>query len=101
MHPCPQTLGVPPPPQVCGETHAPQLRLCPHPSLIVPQLAPTCAHVVAAHCTPHTFGVPPPPHVDGAMHAPHWSTLPQPSLMDPQLAPACAQVVAMQPPSPH
>ena len=43
----PQTLGVPLPPQVCGNTHAgPHATVPPHPSATVPQLSPA-GHVVA------------------------------------------------------
>jgi hypothetical protein len=36
----PQTLAVPPPPQVCGDVQVPQVSVPPQPSLIVPQFLP-------------------------------------------------------------
>jgi hypothetical protein len=36
----PQTFGVPPPPQVLGDVHAPQFTVPPQPSGTVPQLSP-------------------------------------------------------------
>jgi hypothetical protein len=42
-------LGVPPPPQVWGAVHVPQVSVPPHPSAIVPQFAPFAAHVVGVH----------------------------------------------------
>jgi len=50
----PQTFGVPPP-QVCGRVHVPQLRLPPQPSAIIPQFAPTAAHVVGVQHVPKNF----------------------------------------------
>ena len=41
----PQTLAVPPPPQVCGAAQVPHWRTLPQPSPTGPQLAPSCAHV--------------------------------------------------------
>ena len=43
----PQTLGVPPPPQVSGAVQLPQSRVPPQPLGTEPQLAPTALHVVA------------------------------------------------------
>src|SRR5262249_34343916 len=43
----PQTLGVPPPPQDSLPMQVPQSRRPPQPSLMGPQFAPCCAHVVA------------------------------------------------------
>src|SRR5438128_12362160 len=51
----PQTFGVPPPPQVCGRVHVPQLRVPPQPSAIIPQFAPTAAHVVGVKHVPKNF----------------------------------------------
>ncbi len=51
----PQTYGVPPPPQVCGRVHVPQLRVPPQPSAIIPQFAPTAAHVVGVQHVPKDF----------------------------------------------
>ena len=36
----PHTLAVPPPPQVCGDVHEPQVSVPPQPSLIEPQFFP-------------------------------------------------------------
>jgi hypothetical protein len=41
----PQTLGVPPPPQLWGGVQAPHWRMPPQPSLTGPQLAPSVAQV--------------------------------------------------------
>src|SRR5580693_8630987 len=41
----PQTLGVPPPPQVWGAVHVPQSSMSPQPSGIWPQVAPCCSQV--------------------------------------------------------
>jgi hypothetical protein len=65
---------MPPPPQVCGAVHVPQLTVRATPQLSVPasmpQLAPprraqNCVLVSAVQ--PHTFGMLPPPHVVGAI----------------------------------
>ena len=45
----PQTFAVPPPPQVCGALHEPQLIVPPHPSETVPQFAPSRVHVFGVH----------------------------------------------------
>ncbi len=79
----PHTLGVPPPPHVCGEEHDPQMTMPPQPSGIIPQLS-GAGHVVSG-VQPHTLGVPPPPHVWGAVHGgPQVTMPPQPSGMVPQ-----------------
>ena len=54
----PQTFGVPPPPQVCGRVHAPQSRVPPQPSAIIPQFAPSAAHVVGEQHVPNDFLLP-------------------------------------------
>ncbi len=82
----PQTLGVPPPPQVWGGLHVPQLRVLPQPSPAVPQLKPSPWHVAGVHPPkPQTLGVPPPPHVSGDAQVPQLSVPPQPSAAVPQL----------------
>ena len=52
----PQTLGVPPPPQIAGGVQVPQLSMPPQPSPIGPQLRPSAVHDVrgthAAEQTP-------------------------------------------------
>src|SRR5262249_44979778 len=48
----PQTLAVPPPPQVWGEVQEPQLRVPPQPSLIEPQFLPWAEHVVGVQVEP-------------------------------------------------
>src|SRR4030095_659473 len=97
--PFPQTVGpqpcaLPPPPQVCGRVHVPQSRVPPQPSAIIPQFAPTAAHVVGEQ--PQTFGVPPPPQVCGRAHVPQSRVPPQPSAIIPQFAPSAAHVVGVQ-----
>jgi hypothetical protein len=81
----PQTFAVPPPPQVAGSAHEPQLSVAPHPSASMPQFLPCAAHVVGVH--PHTFAGPAPPHVWGGVQEPHPSVAPHPSEIEPQLAP--------------
>jgi hypothetical protein len=51
----PQTFGVPLPPQVSGRVHVPQSRVPPQPSAIIPQFAPTAAHVVGVQHVPNDF----------------------------------------------
>jgi hypothetical protein len=85
----PQTLAVPPPPQVwlAGQV-LPQLSIRPHPSGIMPQSLCWAAQVVGVQ--PQTLGVPAPPQVWGGVHIPalpQVSVLPQPSGMVPQFLP--------------
>src|SRR5262249_57471717 len=44
----PQTLAIPPPPQLCGAVQLPQVNVCPQPSEIVPQFLPSDAQVTDA-----------------------------------------------------
>ncbi len=69
----PQTLGVPPPPQVVPAAQVPHSRSPPQPSLTGPQLAPAIAHVrgVQPDMPPQRLGMPPPPQVSGAAQVPH------------------------------
>jgi hypothetical protein len=60
----------------------PQSSTPPHPSPIIPQLAPSESQVCAAQ--PHLFMTPLPPHVWGAVQLPQWSIPPQPSGASPQ-----------------
>jgi hypothetical protein len=72
----------------------------PQPSVCMPQLAPSKAHVTGVHAgAPHTFGDPPPPQVVLAGQAPQSMMFPQPSLRGPQLAPTPAQVCGRQTPA--
>jgi hypothetical protein len=72
----PHTFAVPPPAQLCGNVHVPQIavRAAPQLSLAVtlPQFllwrVQNAVSVSAAQ--PHTFAAPPPPHVWGAAHVP-------------------------------
>lgn len=48
----PQTFGVPPPPQVCGDLQLPQLSVPPQPLEIVPQFLPWTAQVVGVQQVP-------------------------------------------------
>src|ERR1700733_7779710 len=93
----PQTLACPPPPQVCGDVHVPQLNVPPHPSPAGPQLKASPAHVFGTHALPspcqHTLDTQPPPHISGAVHVPHCSAPPHPSPAGPQLIP-CAEHVS-------
>jgi hypothetical protein len=94
-------LAVPPPPQVAGEVHVPQLSVPPQPSLMDPQLSPCAAHVVGVHVPPpHTLAVPPPPQVAGEVQVPQLSVPPQPSATDPQFLPSAEHVVGVQLPQP-
>src|SRR5689334_16997280 len=69
--PPPQTLAVPPPPQVWGDVHEPQVNMPPQLSEICPQLAPCAAHVVGVQVPmPQTLAVPPPPQVCPPLHEP-------------------------------
>jgi hypothetical protein len=88
-------LGLPPPPQVFGEVHVPQLAMMPpQPSATAPQLAPSVAQVFGTHGggVQHTLGVPPPPQIEPDAQLPQLITPPQPSPTEPQLAPRPAQV---------
>jgi hypothetical protein len=65
----PHTFAAPPPAQVCGAVHTPQLAVRDAPQLslevTLPQFLPSPAQNAAVLCAvqPHTFPVPPPPHV--------------------------------------
>jgi hypothetical protein len=94
----PQTLGVPPPPHVCGAVQVPQFTVPPQPFGTVPQLSPA-GHVVRG-VQPQTPGVPPPPQVCGAVQMPQEP--PQPS--GPQFLPVHSGVqphTFATPPPPH
>ena len=77
----PQTLEVPPPPQVAGEVHVPHeatVRDVPQLSVAVrlPQFLPSreqnAASVSGVHDEPQTLAVPAPPQVRPAeVHVPH------------------------------
>jgi hypothetical protein len=97
----PQTLGVPPPPQLC-----PVALHCVVPqSTIRPQLSATIPHLplqVAAADTevqPHMLGTPPPLHVAGAVQLfpPHEIVPPQLSGMLPQVLPLGQAASLVQP----
>jgi hypothetical protein len=45
----PQTLELPPAPQLCGETHVPQSSALPQPSGTLPQFFPSAAQVEGLH----------------------------------------------------
>jgi hypothetical protein len=102
MHP--HTLAAPPPPQVCGALHEPQVIMPPQPSGAVPQFWPEGQAVAVWHL--HTFDT----QAFGApqVAGPQTIMLPQPSEMLPQLAPVGqALTVGVQPhtlgvpPPPH
>ena len=102
----PHTLGVPPPPHVCGAVHDPQSYEPPQPSLAMPQLMPPhavdcgiCVHDGPLSTmppsgrrsdAPHVFGSPPPPQVvpvGQAAPPPQLTRPPQPSATAPQFCP--------------
>jgi len=107
----PQTLGIPPPPQVSGAVHVPQLSELPQPSPWVPQFTASSAHVFGTQldATPHLLGAPPPPHVPASPQLPQLSWPPQPSPAGPQSNPSSAHVFGTHgephwlgfPPPPH
>lgn len=89
----PQTLEVPPPPQVRPPVQSPQCWVFPQPMLRSPQFLPWAAHVVGTQ-TPHTFDVPAPPQVSPAtLQSPQCSVLPHPTFRSPQVFPCAAQLV--------
>lgn len=100
----PQTLAAPPPPQVWGDVHVPQVavRETPHASTpkIVPHVAVLDAQKAASvgEVHPHALGVPPPPQVWGEVHVPQVAVRTSPQLSGavsvPQAAPAAAQNAA-------
>ena len=74
----PQTPGVPPPPQLSGALHEPQLRTPPQPSAHEPQFFPSAAQVVGVQEEP--AHLPPVPQVCPAGHVPQLAMVPpQPS----------------------
>src|SRR3984957_13082625 len=81
---------MPPPPQVCGGVHVPQLGISlPQPSPAGPQEMFCCTQVrdtqVPPSGAPHCPGLPPPPQVCGGVHVPQLGiSLPQPSPAGPQ-----------------
>jgi len=77
----PHTLGVPPPPHVCGAAHVPQLSVPPQPSEIEPQFLPCAAHVVGVHGRVQVLFVQTWP----LGQAPQLSVPPQPLPIEPQL----------------
>jgi hypothetical protein len=77
----PHIPDVPPPPQLCGGVHVPQLTLLPQLSTAMPQLFP--AQAVPSGVQPHTPGIPAPPHDSGGAH-PQPTVLPQLSVAVPQ-----------------
>src|ERR1700733_10659376 len=104
--PWPHWFG-PAPPQNAGATQLPQLIVLPQPSPCVPQVAPSCAHVLGVHGVPpstppcpHLFA-PPPPQNAGAVQLPQLSVPPHSSPCVPQVAPSCAHVFGthVEPPS--
>jgi len=81
----PQTLGVPPPPQVSPVPHVPHWSTALQPSLMVPQFLPWAAQVVGMQLpAPQTLAVPPPPQVCPEPQLPQLRLPPQPSGTLPQ-----------------
>jgi hypothetical protein len=83
----------PPPPQFWPAGQVPQVTVAPHPSRIVPQLAPTLPQVVATQ--PQMCGATP-PQTSGSVQAPQVSMPPHPSGTTPHAAPSVAHVAATQ-----
>jgi hypothetical protein len=90
----PQTLGVPPPPQVFVPVQAPQVRVPPQPLEIEPQFLPWAAQVVGVQ--PQTLATPAPPQVCGGRQSAFVQQLPAGRHMFPHESPAistCPQPV--------
>jgi hypothetical protein len=97
----PQIPVRPAPPQVCVPAQAPQSRVLPQPSPILPQYwPPVGVQVNAVHDpagAPHTLGMPAPPQLWPAGQAPQSRVLPQPSPILPQYwPPAPVHVIGVQ-----
>src|SRR6185436_3356052 len=98
----PQTLGMPPPPQVSPAlVQAPQSMLPPQLSPTRPQYCPLLwVHWVFMQPTgiaPHTPGMPPPPQVVPVGQPPQSFIFPQPSPTMPQYLPvACMHSMGVQ-----
>ncbi len=88
----PQTLAVPPPPQVIGAVQGgPHMTLPPQPSGTIPQFSPPVHSVAAVPGMQQTFGVSPcatsPPQVAGGVQAgPQLTAVPQLLVKAPQFA---------------
>src|ERR1044072_7130816 len=81
----PQTLGVPPPPQVMPPAHVPQLRTPPQPSGTSSQSKASSAQLFGLQPgLPQTCSTPPPPQVVPSGQPPQSSVPPQLSGMAPQ-----------------
>lgn len=94
----PQTLGVPPPPQVSGAVQLPHWRRPPQPSAMGPHEPSTSSQVFGTQSLPppHRLGSPPPPQVVGMGQPPHSMSLPQPSGAGPHSTPCSAQLRGTQ-----
>jgi hypothetical protein len=102
--PDPQTLGVPPAPQLMPAAQVPHSTRPPQPSETAPQFLPSREQKLAGsggveQGEPHTPGVPAPPQVSGAAHDPHTTDRAAPqlsgALTGPQLFPCRAQKAAL------
>jgi hypothetical protein len=91
--PVPHWLGMVAP-HTCGLGHVPQDSVPPHPSEIVPHVAPSIAQVIALHA--HRLATPAPPQVSNPAHAPQSSLPMQPSSAIPHSAPRSAHVFRLQ-----
>jgi hypothetical protein len=92
--PPPQAEG-PPPPQIEGNGHVPQVVMVPpQPSPDGPHATPKSVQDFGMQAAdpPQTLGDPPPPQVSGAVHPPQSILPPHPSPARPQLAPTSLQV---------
>jgi hypothetical protein len=93
----PQVLGTPPPPQVLGGMHVPQVAVRDAPQLSValrlPQVADSRMQNALSDSAvqPQTFAWPEPAQLCGAVQVPQSIMLPQPSGTMPQLKPSEAQ----------
>src|SRR5207253_6162776 len=92
----PQTLGVPEPPQTCGDAHVPHASQPPAPSRMAPQFFPCSEHEVLGVSGPQTFAAPPPPQVNEPLQVPQLSVVPHPSDIVPQFFPTAEQDTGAQ-----
>jgi hypothetical protein len=92
----PQTLVMPPPPQVSGAVQVPQSIMAPQPLFCMPQEALSCWQVKGTQGpVPHLFA-PPPPQYAGAVQLPQSTTPLHPSACNPHMAPICEHVSGVQ-----
>ena len=87
----PHCPAAPPPPQLAGGAHVPQLSMTPpHPSPTGPQLTFRLWQVCGTHprLPPQAPAMPPPPHVMGGTQGPQLAMVPpHPSVAGPHVMP--------------